>query len=86
MYIGLGIFLLLVGLVILFAYNGDQVIAGIDLGVIGWIAIILGALAIILSLVMSRSRRPAGYTTSRTSDGPEGRRYEETRVDPDDRH
>ena len=58
---------------------------GIDLGVIGWIAIILGALAIILSLVMSRSRRPAGYTTSRTSDGPEGRRYEETRVDPDDR-
>mgnify|MGYP006968445806 CR=1 FL=1 len=49
----------------------------------GWI--ILGALAIILSLVMSRSRRPAGYTTSRTSDGPEGRRYEETRVDPNDR-
>lgn len=47
MYIGLGIFLLLVGLVIVFAYNGDQVIAGIDLGVIGWIAIILGALAII---------------------------------------
>ena len=74
-----------VGLVIVFAYNGDQVIAGIDLGVIGWIAIILGALAIILSLFMSRSRRPAGYTTSRTSDGPEGRRYEETRVDPDDR-
>ena len=29
--------LLLVGLVIVFAYNGDQVIAGIDLGVIGWI-------------------------------------------------
>ena len=85
MYIGLGIFLLLVGLVIVFAYNGDQVIAGIDLGVIGWIAIVLGALAIILSLVMSRSRRPAGYTASRTTDGPDGRRYEETRGDPDDR-
>ena len=53
MYIGLGIFLLLVGLVIVFAYNGDQVIAGIDLGVIGWIAIILGALFYAVGLVLS---------------------------------
>lgn len=87
MYIGVGIFLLLVGLVIVFAYNGDQMIAGIDLGVIGWIAIALGILAIVLSLVLDRGRRrPAGYTASRTTDGPGGRHYEETRVDPDDRY
>jgi hypothetical protein len=57
MYIGAGIFLLLVGLVIVFAYNGDMTVAGLDLGVIGWIAIGLGVLAIILSLVLNRSRR-----------------------------
>lgn len=57
MYIGVGIFLLLVGLVIVFAYSGDMMIAGIDLGVLGWIAIGLGALAIVLSLVLDRRRR-----------------------------
>ena len=57
MYIGIGIFLLLVGLVIVFAYNGDMMIAGLDLGVIGWIAIGLGVLAILLSLVLYRRRR-----------------------------
>ncbi|HCA88520.1 DUF6458 family protein [Janibacter terrae] len=57
MYIGAGIFLLLVGLVIVFAYNGDMTVVGLDLGVIGWIAIGLGVLAIILSLVLNRSRR-----------------------------
>lgn len=57
MYIGIGIFLLLVGLVIIFAYNGEMMIAGLDLTAIGWIAIGLGALAIILSFVMDRRRR-----------------------------
>lgn len=57
MYIGIGIFLLLVGLVIIFAYNGEMMIAGLDLAAIGWIAIGLGALAIILSFVVDRRRR-----------------------------
>lgn len=57
MYIGAGIFLLLVGLVIVFAYSGDMMVAGLDLGVIGWIAIGLGALAIILSFIVDRRRR-----------------------------
>lgn len=57
MYIGAGIFLLLVGLVIVFAYNGDMSIAGLDLGAVGWIAIGLGIVAIILSLVLDRRRR-----------------------------
>lgn len=57
MYIGVGIFLLLVGLVIIFAYNGQMMIAGFDLVTIGWIAIALGALAIILSIAVDRRRK-----------------------------
>ncbi|MDN5716206.1 MAG: DUF6458 family protein [Janibacter sp.] len=57
MYIGAGILLLLIGLVIVFAYNGDMSVAGLDLGAIGWIAIVLGVLAIILSLFLDRRRR-----------------------------
>ena len=57
MYIGVGIFLLLIGLVIVFAYNGDMMIAGLDLGAIGWIAMALGALAIVLSFVLDQRRR-----------------------------
>ncbi|WP_277453054.1 DUF6458 family protein [Janibacter sp. DB-40] len=57
MYIGAGIFLLLIGLIIVFAYNGDMMIAGLDLGAIGWIAIVLGVLAIILSFVFDRRRK-----------------------------
>ena len=57
MYIGVGIFLLLIGLVIVFAYNGEMMIAGLDLGAIGWIAMALGALAIVLSFVMDQRRR-----------------------------
>ena len=57
MYIGVGIFLLLVGLVIVFAYNGDMSIAGLDVGALGWIAIALGVLAIILSFLLTHRRR-----------------------------
>ncbi|MGN7247869.1 DUF6458 family protein [Janibacter anophelis] len=57
MYIGAGILLLLVGLIIVFAYNGDMSIAGLDLGAVGWIAIVLGIVAILLSLVLDRRRR-----------------------------
>lgn len=57
MYIGVGIFLLLVGLVIVFAYNGDMSVAGLDLIALGWIAIALGVLAIVLSFILDRRRR-----------------------------
>ncbi len=57
MYIGIGIFLLLVGLVIVFAYSGDMMIAGLDLSAIGWIAIGLGILAIILSFILTGAAR-----------------------------
>ena len=32
-------------------------IAGLDLGAVGWIAIVLGIVAILLSLVLDRRRR-----------------------------
>ncbi|UUZ44403.1 DUF6458 family protein [Janibacter limosus] len=57
MYIGAGILLLLIGLVIVFAYNGDMSIVGLDIGAIGWIAIVPGVPAIILSLILDRRRR-----------------------------
>lgn len=57
MYIGAGILLLLVGLVIVFAYNGDMSVAGLDIAALGWIAIALGVLAIILSFLFDRRRR-----------------------------
>ncbi len=61
MYIGIGILLLLVGLVIVFAYTGDMMVAGLDLEALGWIAIALGVLAIILSFILNRRRRPVVY-------------------------
>lgn len=85
MYIGLGIFLLVVGAILNFAWNGDQSIAGLDLNMIGWICIVAGLLAIVLSLVMRGRTRPAGYNSTRatTVDPATGSRVEETRVDPD---
>jgi len=82
MYIGLGIFLLVVGAILYFAV-GDTSVAGIDLTTVGVILMIAGALAIILSLVLAR-RRPLGYTTTRESqvDPASGSRVDRTDVDP----
>ena len=82
MYIGLGIFLLVVGAILYFAV-GDTSMAGIDLTTVGIILMVAGALAIVLSLVMAR-RRPVGYTTTRESqvDPVSGSRVDRTDVDP----
>ena len=40
-----------------FAYNGDMSIAGLDLAALGWIAIGLGVLAIVLSFLLTSRRR-----------------------------
>ncbi|HEY3534967.1 MAG TPA: hypothetical protein VGK60_05320, partial [Pedococcus sp.] len=59
MYIGVGIFLLVVGAIITFAYTGDATLGGVlSVHAVGWICIIAGILAILLSLVMTR-RTPA---------------------------
>ena len=82
MYIGLGIFLLVVGAILFFAVP-DTSLAGIDLTTVGVILMVAGALAIVLSLLMTR-RRPGGYTTTRESqvDPASGSRVDRTDVEP----
>lgn len=84
MYIGLGIVLLVIGAVIQFAYTGDSNIAGVlSVNALGWILIVAGLLAIILSFAM-RGRRAGGYSTVREStvDPATGSRVDRTDVDP----
>jgi hypothetical protein len=56
MYIGGGIFLLVVGAILAFAVS-DTEVGGIDLAVIGWICMGGGALAIVLSFLLASQRR-----------------------------
>ena len=86
MYIGVGIFLIVVGAILTFALNAS--VSGIDLNMIGWICMAGGVLAILLSLILS-SRRTAGggYSSRRVShtDPSTGTRVDEVDVDRDDR-
>lgn len=64
MGIGLGIILLLAGLVLAF----DVVNVGtafVDEGPLGWILIVVGALAIVLALVMSQQRQRVTHVEER---------------------
>jgi len=83
MYVGLGIFLLVVGAILSFAVKDS--ISAVDLTMIGYIMMGGGALAILLSLVMgSRAGGGAGGYSSRTTthvDPNTGTRVDETRVD-----
>lgn len=82
MYIGLGIFLLVVGAILFFAV-GTTVVAGINLSLVGIILMVAGLLAIILSFAM-RGRATRGYTATRQStvDPATGSRVDRTDVDP----
>lgn len=82
MYIGLGIFLLVVGAIMSFAVRDS--ISGVDLVMIGYICMGAGALAIILSLVLQagRGRGYSSRSVSRT-DPATGERIEEARTDGD---
>jgi len=85
MYIGLGIFLLVVGAIITFAYTGDASLGGVlSVTAVGWICIIAGILAILLSLVLSSRRRAGGYSARRVShtDPATGGRVDDVDVDP----
>jgi hypothetical protein len=81
MYIGLGIFLIVIGAILVFALNID--IPGVGDDTLGWILILAGALAIVLSLALA-SRRRAGVTSVRETqvDPVTGSRVERTDVDP----
>lgn len=58
MGIGLGIFLLVVGLILLFAVKDfpDAVNQYIEPGTLGWILVIAGGLALVLGLIMNAQR------------------------------
>lgn len=81
MYIGLGIFLLVVGAIMSFAVRDS--ISGVDLTMIGYILMGGGVLAVILSLVMRGGS--GGYSSRSVShvDPATGNRVDETRVDRD---
>jgi UPF0716 family protein affecting phage T7 exclusion len=81
MYIGLGIVLIVIGAILAFALNID--IPGVGDDTLGYILMIAGVLAIVLSFLATR-RRPVGYTTTRESqvDPASGSRVDRTDVDP----
>lgn len=85
MYIGLGIVLIVIGAILAFVLQID--VPGIDDDMLGWILMAAGLLAILLSFAVRGRSRPAGFTTTRSSqvDPASGSRIEETRVDPDSR-
>lgn len=73
MGIGLGIVLLLLGLILAFdVVRIDAVNNVIDTNTLGWILIVVGALAIVLALVMNAQR-------SRTTTRVEERRLDDRR-------
>lgn len=82
MYIGVGIFLIVVGAILTFALNAS--VDAVNLGMIGWICMAGGALAILLSLVMGRRGAAGGYSSRRVShtDPATGTRVDEVDVDP----
>jgi hypothetical protein len=81
MYIGLGIVLIVIGAILAFALNID--IPGVGDDTLGYILMIAGLLAIVLSFAM-RGRRPGGYSATRESsvDPATGSRVDRTDVDP----
>ena len=84
MYIGLGIFLIVVGAVLTFALHAS--VSGIDLATVGWICMVAGVLAILLSLVVTRrATTGGGYSARRVShtDPATGTRVDEVDVDRD---
>ena len=81
MYIGLGIFLIVLGAVLTFALNAS--VDALDLAMIGWICMGAGVLAIVLSLVVTRRATAGGYSARRVShtDPATGTQVDEVDVD-----
>ncbi len=79
MYVGLGVFLMVVGAVLTFATSAT--VDWVDLDVVGWILMIGGLVAIILSIVFSRRR---GLSARRVTqrDPATGTTVQDSHVDP----
>lgn len=71
MAIGSGIFLIVVGAILTFALNAS--VDAINLGAVGWICMIAGAAAIIISLVVSNQARNTKHTEIRDENVDEHR-------------
>ena len=67
MGLGLGILLLVIGLILLFAVNEfpDAVQDVVDPTVVGWILVIAGVLALVLGLVMNKQRSTTTHVEER---------------------
>ena len=80
MYIGLGIFLIVIGAILTFALHAST-IGPVDVAMIGWICMAAGVLAIVLSLALTRR---TGYSSRRVSqtDPATGARVDQVDVDP----
>jgi hypothetical protein len=87
MYIGVGIFLIVVGAILTFALNASTDV--VNLEVIGWICMAAGVLAILLSLILGSRRGVGGggYSARRVShtDPATGTQVDEVDVDRDGR-
>jgi hypothetical protein len=82
MYIGLGIFLIVVGAILAFALHAS--LGAVDLTAVGWICMAAGVLAIVLSLVVTRRRGiGGGYAARRVThtDPVTGTRVDDVDVD-----
>lgn len=79
MYIGLGVFLMVVGAVLTFATSAT--VDWVDLDVVGWILMIGGFVAIVLSLAFSR-RRSLSSRSVVQRDPATGTTVQDSHVDP----
>ena len=69
--LGLSLFLIAVGAVLVFALSATTTVSGIDLQAIGWILMGVGGLGILMSLLFMMSFSPFARTDSVTPrDGP----------------
>ena len=79
MYVGLGIFLLVVGAILVFATSFT--VHGVDLSIVGWILMAGGLLSIILSLAMSRRRAIVSRDVTQR-DPVTGMQVRDARIEP----
>jgi hypothetical protein len=75
--LGTGIFLLAVGAILTFAVNAQ--VSGVDLDVVGWILMAVGALGILIELAVWAPRRRRVVRTDGYEGGPVRRSTTEER-------
>jgi hypothetical protein len=82
MSIGLGIFLLVVGAILVWAV--DLTVTGIDLQLVGYILLAAGALVVVLGLVFMTRRRNSVSTTRTIADPVSGEQVTRSENSTDD--